>query len=150
MTDGCKHAPPKSLPGYEVDSFVSGPHCARTTCELAKECDSSHVFAVRNFHLYDVSAAVDAQSNVGHIEVCDETEDAAKRIKWHASGTVPAAPLRPPRGAPPYTEVKLATDVHSVLQRTTGQDYINVDYSIDSPVNGPMKGTRFSVPVDLS
>lgn len=150
MTDGCKHAPPKNLAGYEVNSFASGSHCTTNACTLTKECDSSHIFTVRNFHLYNVDAAVDAQSNAGHIEDCDETEDAAKRNKWHMSGKVPAAPYRPPRSALPYSEVRLSTEVHSVLQRATGQDYINVDYSIDSPVNGPIKGTGFSVPVDLS
>jgi len=150
MVDGCGHTPPEDLSGYEVSSFVTGPCCTKRACGLAQGCDSSHVFTVRNFHLYNVAAAVDAESNAGQIEVCDETEDADKRTTWHVDGKVPAAPLRRRRGAPAYTEVRLTTDVHSVLQRATGRDYINVDYSIESPVNGPMEGARFTVPVDLS
>jgi hypothetical protein len=150
MTNGCKHAPPKNLAGYEIDSCISGPHCTSNLCKLIKECDSSQVFLVRNFHLYDVHVNVDAESSAGHIEVCDEAEDAAKRTKWHRDSNVPKAPYRPPKGGLPYTEVSLSADVHSVLTKATVQDFINVDHSIASPVNGLMKGTRFNVPVDLS
>lgn len=150
MTDGCKHAPPTNLAGYEAESFAAGPHCTTHVCELTKVCDSSHIFVVRNFHLYDVDATADAESVAGRIEICDETEDATKRTKWQMTGTVPAAPYRPARRALPYSEARLSTDVHSALERAPGQDFINIDYSIDSPVNGLMKGTRFNVPVDLS
>jgi hypothetical protein len=150
MTDGCVHTPPTNLPGSEVDSFVAGPHCTSSACKLTKKCDSSHTFVVRNFRLYDVDTAADAESAASNIEICDETEDATKRAKWQLAGTVPAAPYRPPRRALPYTEVRLSTDVHSVLQKIPGQDFIKVGYSIDSPVNGLMKGAGFNVPVDLS
>jgi hypothetical protein len=151
MTDGCKHTPPVNLAGYDVGSFVLGPHCT-SSCKLAKPCDSSHVFVVYNFHLYDVDATIDASSYQGYIEVCDEAEDAAKRTRWRMTGKVPAAPYRPPKNALPYSQVRLSTDVHSVLQKSQGQDfdYIEVDYSIDSPVNGLLKGMRFDVAVMLS
>jgi hypothetical protein len=151
MTDGCKHEPPKNLGGYEADSFTSGPHCTKNDCKLTKACDSSHIFVLRNFHLYDVNTAVDAKSYASYIEVCDETEYPATRTEWHMAGKVLAAPYRPPRNALPYREVRLPTDVHSVLQKTPDWDYIEVDYSIVSPVNSlPMNGTGFSVPVQLS
>jgi hypothetical protein len=150
MTDGCKHAPSTNLTGYEAESFAAGPHCTANLCKLAKKCDSSHIFIVRNFHLYDVDVAVDAESVAGYIETCEETEDATKRAEWQMAGKVPAAPYRPPRHALPYSEVRLSTDVHSELQKAPGQDFINVNHSIDSPVNGLMKGARFNIPVDLS
>jgi hypothetical protein len=151
MTDGCKHIPPVNLAGYDVSSFVSGPHCT-SVCELTKPCDSSHVFVVGNFHLYDVGVTIDASSYRGSIEVCDEAEDAAKRTKWRMTGKVPPAPYRPPKNALPYSQVRLSTNVHSVLEKsqTENDDNIEVDYSIDSPVNGLMKGMGFTVLVELS
>jgi hypothetical protein len=151
MPDGCKHIPAMNLAGFEVSSFISGPHCTHF-CELAPACDSSHVFIARNLHLYEVAVTADASSDQGHIEVCDEAEDAAKRTSWRMTRKVPAAPYRPPRGTVPYSEVELSTDVHSAFQNARGQgsDFIDVDYAIDSPVNGLMRGMRFYVVVQLS
>jgi hypothetical protein len=150
MADGCKHTPPTNLAGYEVESFASGPRSTSSLCKITSACDSSHVFIIRNFHLYDVVVTADAESLTGYIEVCGNTEDVVKQTQWRMTGKVPAAPYRQARGALPNGERRLSTDVRASTQRAGGQDVIGIDYSVDSPVNGIVSGARFNVPVELS
>jgi hypothetical protein len=150
MPDGCNHVPPANLPGYEVGSFTTGPCSTPKLCKISPRCDSFHIFAVRNFHLYETEVTVDAESMAGCIEVCNEAEDATKPTQWRMAGKIPAAPFRPPKGSPPYGNRRLSTGIHTEQAEGETQDFISVDYSIDSPVNGLMVGTRFNVPVDIS
>jgi hypothetical protein len=150
MPDGCKHRPPTNLGGFEVESFVAGPESMQSGCAVTPECDSSHIFQVRNFHLYDVDAIVDAESVGDFIEICDDDEDTVKRTAWKMAKKVPAAPYRPRRGAPTYHEERLSTRVHSGTDyEDEDQDVINVDYYIDSPVGGLLPGGKFNVPVNI-
>lgn len=150
MSDGCNHAPPANLPGYEVGSFIAGPNSTSKLCRVGANCDSSHIFVVRNFHLYEIEVTVDAEAIAGCIKVCDESEDAAKRTQWRMTGKIPAAPYRAPRSSLPCGIRRLFTGIHSEPTKGETQESINVGYSIDSPVNGLMNGAFFNVPVDMS
>ena len=149
MGDGCRHVPPKNLPGYEVESFTSGPSSTATSCAVSRECDHSHVFAVRNFHLYDVNVSVDVSSTTDGVEICNLNEDPEKRVQWTMTGRIPAAPYRPSGHTPRYGPRRISTRVRDTDRSNDKSDVLTIEYSIDSPVNGIMTGSPFNLPVAL-
>lgn len=148
MADGCPHAPAASISGYEVESLISGPYASSAGCVVTSDCASSHIFEVRNYHLYKVQAEIEASSIAQIIEVCEDSEDAVKRTQWTMEGQVPAAPFRPHRNQPVFGARRFDLNVRAIDQPYRS-DTIDVTYSIDSPVNGRETGMSFGVPVLL-
>jgi len=149
MSDGCAHVPPRNLPGYEVESFTSGPSSTATSCTVGPECDHSHVFVVRNFHLYDVNISVDVSATARGVEICNLGEDPEKRVQWTITGRIPAAPYRPNGRAARYGSRRVSAKVRDTGNGNEKSDVLSIEYSIDSPVNGIMTGLPFNIPVIL-
>jgi hypothetical protein len=148
MTDGCAHTPSRDIAGAKVASFIKGPYSTSRSCVATPSCDQSHIFRVRNFHLYDIKARVDASSSTGAVETCNDTEDIVKQTQWTMKGTVLAAPYRPSKGELPYREKRLGTRVRSLDNNDGTQDFISVWYEITSPED-TQTGLSFNFPVDL-
>jgi hypothetical protein len=149
MSDGCKHIPPAGLSGYDVESFTEGPQSTTTSCAVSSNCDHSHIFEIRNFHLYEVRLTVDATSMAGGVESCYTHEDVTKRTQWTMNGRVPAAPYRPSRRVPPYGLRRFREAVRTTISNMEIQDVISMEYTVDSPVNNIMTGSSFNVPVNF-
>ena len=147
MSDGCKNIPPAGLSGYGVESFTEGPQSTAISCAVSSNCDHFHIFEIRNFHLYDVSVTVDASSMAGGVEACYTNEVVGKRTQWKMRGRVPAAPYRPSRHELPFGRRQLRGAVRTTDYNTEEEDYISIEYSIDSPANSVMTGSSFNVPV---
>jgi hypothetical protein len=146
MSEGCMHAPPADLSGYEVTSFTESPQSTSRACVVTSSanCNSWHAFEVHNYHLYNVNAVVNAYSIAQEIEEAD-----SKQTQWEIEGEIPAAPYRPPRGQPIYGKRRLRVGIRAITDRISSQETIAVDYEINSSPNGRMTGIRFGVLVDL-
>ena len=150
MLDGCPHSPPSDIPDTEVLSYIRSELSTNQRCVVTSDCDSAHVFEVRNFHLYPVVAHVNASAVSEQVAVCSTDEDPSKLTQWKMDGTVPAAPYRPRPGEPKYGQRLLTFRIHATSDRSTAKDTISIDpYSIESDVNGSETGGFISVPVLL-
>ncbi len=150
MSDGCTHVPPENIPGYEVKSFVAGPQSGPGICVVTSSGDSSHVFDVHNFHLYDVEIEVNAESVTKEVEICGESSYISERSRWIMAGKVPAAPYHPSKREDFYGKRRFTIDVRSITSALNSQDTILMDFSIKSPVQGPIPGADFNVLVKLT